>query len=104
MLFKKIGQYTREINEFKMKNQRLDHENIVIKQDVRVCLFAWLILLFLKIVITNIIKLQRLQTQLKYMQTNFDELEQSEQRLNKEKREAQREVILQKLIIFYLLL
>lgn len=26
------------------------------------------------------------------MQTNFDELEQSEQRLNKEKREAQREV------------
>jgi len=28
------------------------------------------------------------------MQTNFDELEQSEQRLNKEKREAQREVSL----------
>lgn len=62
-------QYTKEINEFKMKNQKLDHENIVIKQD-----------------------LQRLQTQLKYMQTNFDEIEQSEQRLNKEKREAQREV------------
>jgi chromosome segregation ATPase len=63
-------QYTKEINEFKMRNQKLDHENIVIKQD-----------------------LQRLQTQLKYMQTNFDEIEQSEQRLNKEKREAQREVI-----------
>ena len=43
MLFKKIGQYTREINEFKMKNQRLDHENIVIKQDVRICLFVCLI-------------------------------------------------------------
>lgn len=27
-------QYTKEINEFKMKNQKLDHENIVIKQDV----------------------------------------------------------------------
>jgi len=62
-------QYTKEINDFKMKNQKLEHENIVIKQD-----------------------LQRLQTQLKYMQTNFDELEQSEQRLNKEKREAQREL------------
>lgn len=62
-------QYTKEINEFKMKNQKLDHENIVIKQD-----------------------LQRLQTQLKYMQTNFDEIEQSEQRLNKEKREIQREL------------
>lgn len=62
-------QYTKEINDFKMKNQKLEHENIVIKQD-----------------------LQRLQTQLKYMQTNFDELEASEQRLNKEKREAQREL------------
>lgn len=27
-------QYTREINEFKMKNQKLDHENIVMKQDL----------------------------------------------------------------------
>jgi len=26
--------YTKEINEFKMRNQKLDHENIVIKQDV----------------------------------------------------------------------
>ena len=35
-------QYTKEINEFKMRNQKLDHENIVIKQDVSVVyLSAW---------------------------------------------------------------
>jgi hypothetical protein len=31
---------------------------------------------------------------LKYLQTNFEELEQTERRLMKEKREAQREVII----------
>ena len=36
---------------------------------------------------------QRLDTQLKYLQTNFDELEATERRLIKEKRETQREVI-----------
>lgn len=62
-------QYTKEINELKMKIQKLDHENIIIKQDK-----------------------QRLDTQLKYLQTNFDELENTERRLIKEKRDAQREL------------
>ena len=62
-------QFTKEINDLKMKLQKLEHENIVIKQDK-----------------------QRLDTQLKYLQTNFDELEQTERRLIKEKRETQREV------------
>lgn len=39
-----------------------------------------------------LLKKQRLDTQLKYLQTNFDELENTERRLIKEKREAQREV------------
>jgi len=30
------GQYSKEINELKMKLQKLEHENIVIKQDVRI--------------------------------------------------------------------
>ena len=37
-------------------------------------------------------KKQRLETQLKYLQTNFDQLENTERRLMKEKRDAQREV------------
>ncbi|CAF1012917.1 unnamed protein product [Brachionus calyciflorus] len=61
-------QYTREINELKMKLQRVEHENIVIKQDK-----------------------QRLDTQLKYLQTSFDQLDNQERRLMKEKRDAQRE-------------
>ena len=28
------GQYTKETNELKMKIQKLEHENIIIKQDV----------------------------------------------------------------------
>lgn len=69
-------QYTKEINDLKMKLQKLEHENIIIKQDK-----------------------QRLDTQLKYLQTNFEELEQTERKLMKEKREAQRELNESKMII-----
>jgi len=69
-------QYTKEINELKMKIQKLDHENIIIKQDK-----------------------QRLDTQLKYLQTNFDELENTERRLIKEKRDAQRELNESKMLV-----
>ena len=62
-----------------MKLQKLDHENIIIKQDK-----------------------QRLDTQLKYLQTNFDELEQTERRLIKEKRDQQREVAEQIYLNFFL--
>jgi hypothetical protein len=37
---------------------------------------------------------------LKYLQTNFEELEQTERRLMKEKREAQREVIIKRFLIY----
>ena len=40
--FTKKGQYTKEINDFKMKNQKLEHENIVIKQDVSVVVISFL--------------------------------------------------------------
>ena len=46
-------------------------------------------------------KKQRLDTQLKYLQTNFDELEQTERRLIKEKRETQREVSSFNLTFFF---
>jgi hypothetical protein len=49
---------------------------------------------FLTLCIFYAFQKQRLDTQLKYLQTNFDELEQTERRLIKEKREAQREVII----------
>ena len=32
----KKGQYTKETNELKMKLQKLEHENIIIKQDVSI--------------------------------------------------------------------
>jgi hypothetical protein len=33
-LFFKQGQYTKEINDLKLKLQKIEHENIIIKQDV----------------------------------------------------------------------
>jgi len=32
--FQTKGQYTKETNELKMKIQKIEHENIIIKQDV----------------------------------------------------------------------
>lgn len=36
-----LGQYTKEINDLKMKLQKIEHENIIIKQDVSLCGFKF---------------------------------------------------------------
>lgn len=65
---------------------------ILLLNKMYIFLLTIFFILIFELIELKFLKLQRLQTQLKYMQTNFDEIEQSEQRLNKEKREIQREV------------
>ena len=55
-------QYTKEINEFKMKNQKLDHENIVIKQDVSVFLIVCFIFLKFPICVCVVNEIYRVYT------------------------------------------